>query len=130
MDLSSDSPEFAAGAGLPSAEPLGSIREYRLLAKLGEGGMGSVYKAEHTKLKRIVALKVLLTGRVGVPEMIARFEREMQAVGTLDHPNIVRAFDASEHNGRQYLVMEFVHGCDVGTIRPATPYCPFRINRM
>lgn len=88
------------------------IREYKLLAKIGEGGMGAVYKAEHTKLRRLVAIKVLPVERSQSPSAIARFDREMQAVGGLDHPNIVRAFDAGEHDGRHFLVMEFVGGCD------------------
>ena len=107
-----------ASAG-DSAEALGTIREYRLLAKLGEGGMGTVYRAQHTKLKRQVAIKVLPPDRVQSPEAIARFEREMQAVGKLDHPHIVRAFDAGVHDGRHYLVMEFVKGRDVSQLVPS-----------
>ncbi len=86
------------------------LREYRLLEKLGEGGMGTVYKAVHQRLQRQVAIKVLPPGRTNDPQAVARFEREMQAVGRLDHPNIVRATDAGEHNGVHFLVMEFVAG--------------------
>jgi formylglycine-generating enzyme required for sulfatase activity/WD40 repeat protein/serine/threonine protein kinase len=110
---------FASASGALAAAPpvdLGSIREYRLLAKLGEGGMGAVYKAQHTKLRRTVAVKVLPADKVNTPQAVARFEREMQAVGALDHQNIVRAFDAGEDQGRHYLVMEYVKGLDAGQL--------------
>jgi serine/threonine protein kinase len=95
---------------------LGQLGEYELLEKLGEGGMGTVYRAEHTKLKRIVALKVLPKGRREDERAIARFEREMKAVGRLDHPNIVRAHDAREVEGTRFLVMEYVEGLDLGKV--------------
>lgn len=80
------------------------IGPYRLLAELGRGGMGAVYKALHTKLDRVVALKVLPPDRVQSADAVARFEREMKAVGKLDHPNIVRASDADEEQGLHYSV--------------------------
>jgi serine/threonine protein kinase len=89
------------------------LGEYRLLEKLGEGGMGSVYKAVHTKLRRTVAVKVLPKGRIEDPRAIARFEREMAAVGAIDHPNVVRAHDAREIEGTRFLVMEYVEGRDL-----------------
>jgi len=89
------------------------LDEYRLLEKLGEGGMGAVYRALHTKLDRIVALKVLSRDRMRNQAAVARFEREMKAIGKLDHPNIVAALDASEADGVHYLVMEFVDGLDL-----------------
>ncbi len=95
---------------------LGKLREYELLAKLGEGGMGTVYKARHTKLDRIVALKVLTPERMNSPEAVVRFEREMRAVGRLEHPNIVRAHDAGEFEGTHFLVMEYVAGLDLGQL--------------
>lgn len=99
-----------------SAPPPEMIREYKLLGKIGEGGMGTVYKAEHTRLRRDVAIKLLPLERSQSPGTVARFDREMQAVGGLDHPNIVRAFDAGEHEGRHFLVMEFVPGCDASQL--------------
>src|SRR5690606_29439068 len=60
---------------------LGQIREYQLVAKLGEGGMGAVYKALHTRLKKVVAIKVLPSERTADPMAVSRFEREMEAVG-------------------------------------------------
>ncbi len=93
-----------------------NFREYRLLEKLGEGGMGTVYKALHTKLNRMVAIKYLPFGLAQQPERVARFEREMQAVGKLDHPHIVRAMDAGQVEGRHFLVMEYVDGPNLSEV--------------
>lgn len=92
------------------------IRDYELLNKLGQGGMGAVYRARHVRLKREVAVKVMTTPRLHDPQALARFEREMEAIGRLDHPNIVRATDAGNFNGLHYLVMEYVAGCDVSML--------------
>jgi hypothetical protein len=114
-----DCPDFrSAKMGLsPSASELPqTLGEYQLLEELGRGGMGRVYKALHTKLDRIVALKVLPRGRDGDPKAIVRFEREMKAVGRLAHPNIVQAHDAREIDGTPVLIMEFVDGLDLAEI--------------
>jgi serine/threonine protein kinase len=92
------------------------IGQYELLAKLGEGGMGAVYKALHTKLNKCVALKILPAGRLAEAQAVARFEREMKAVGRLSHPNIVAAHDAGEADGHHYLVTELVDGVDLSTL--------------
>jgi serine/threonine protein kinase len=97
----------------PDAAGLGQLGEYQLLEKLGEGGMGTVYKAIHTELDRVVALKVLRKGREDDDEAIARFRREMKAVGQVDHPNLVRAHDAREIEGTRVLVTEYVDGLDL-----------------
>ncbi|NQT14883.1 MAG: protein kinase, partial [Planctomycetes bacterium] len=91
----------------------GRLGEYRLLEKLGQGGMGTVYKAEHTKLGRTVALKLLPADRLRSSRAVARFEREMLAIGGLTHPNIVQAHDAREVDDMRFLVMEFVEGLDL-----------------
>ena len=78
--------------------------------------MGTVYKARHQQLKKLVAIKILLPGLAQDPQRIARFKREMKAVGQLDHPHIVRAMDAGEAEGRHYLVMEYVEGLDLSKI--------------
>ncbi|GAG47604.1 unnamed protein product, partial [marine sediment metagenome] len=75
-----------------------------------------VYKALQTKLRRTVALKVLPKNRLNDRRAVARFEREMAAVGQLDHPNIVRALHAGEHEGNSYLVMEYVAGLDLSEL--------------
>lgn len=92
------------------------LGQYKLLGKLGEGGMGAVYRALHKRLDRPVAVKVLPAWRLQDAVAVARFEREMKAVGALDHPHIVRAMDAGVHEGTHYLVMELVPGLDVGEI--------------
>ncbi len=89
---------------------------YRVLAKLGQGGMGTVYKALHTRLEKVVAVKVLPADRMTDEAAVSRFEREMRSVGKLDHPNIVRATDADEDDGLHYLVMEFVDGLDLSEV--------------
>lgn len=92
------------------------IRDYELLSPLGQGGMGMVYQALHTRMKRTVALKLLTPDRMHSREAITRFEREMRAVGALDHPHIVRAYDAGEADGLHFLVMELVVGLDLASL--------------
>ena len=110
-------PSFTGGAAArwPESAPQGIIRDYRLLAPLGAGGMGAVYKALHLRLDKVVALKLLPAERLN-PTAVARFQREMKAVGKLDHPNIVRALDAGEHEGTHFLVMECVEGEDLSQL--------------
>ena len=96
--------------------PGDELGEYRLLEELGHGGMGHVYRALQTKLDRVVALKVLATGRARDHRAITRFEREMKAIGRLEHPHIVRAHDAREIDGNPVLVMEYVEGLDLSRL--------------
>lgn len=112
------------GRGEGALLPVESIREYQLLAKLGEGGMGAVYKALHTRLDKVVALKVLPAERMRDTGAVARFQREMKAVGKLDHPNIVRAMDAGEEAGMHFLVMEYVEGLDLSQLAKLTGPLP------
>lgn len=88
------------------------IGNYRLLDKLGAGGMGEVYRAEHTVMKREVAIKVLSHTRLENPTALARFRREVKAAAKLDHPNIVTAHDAGQFDDTHFLVMEYVRGED------------------
>ena len=100
-----------------SVEPIpNQIGPYIIEQKLGDGGMGTVFLAQHSKLKRTVALKVLPAHRWSNAQAIARFEREMEAIGGLDHPHIVRASDAGEEQGMHYLVMEYVDGLDLSRL--------------
>ncbi|MCH7724942.1 MAG: protein kinase [Planctomycetes bacterium] len=92
------------------------LRDYRIIEKIGEGGMGAVYRAVHERLGKTVAVKVLSENVLKDQQAVARFQREMLAVGSLNHENIVTATDAGEANGRHFLVMEFVKGVDVSTI--------------
>lgn len=111
---------------LPDLQLEGQARfgQYRLLELLGKGGMGAVFKAEHTQLEMTVAIKVLSERLVGDPHAVKRFAREMKAVGKVNHANIVRATDAGQHNGRHFIAMEFVDGCDLGQILDAVGPLP------
>src|SRR4030095_14301395 len=83
---------------------------YEILAPLGAGGMGEVYRAKDTRLDRHVAIKVLSTHLNDSPEMQQRFEREARAVSSLSHSNICTLFDVGHQDGINYLVMEYVDG--------------------
>jgi len=89
------------------------LGNYLLLDKIGQGGMGAVYKAEHRRMHRIVAIKMLPAALTKDQAAIARFEREVTAAAKLRHPNIVAADDADEANGVHFLVMECVEGSDL-----------------
>jgi hypothetical protein len=90
--------------------------DYRVLDKLGQGGMGVVLKAEHRRMKRVVAVKMISGAALKSPDAVKRFYREVEAAAKLNHPNIVQAYDAGEHEGGHYLVMEYVEGKDLGAI--------------
>lgn len=86
------------------------LADYVLLEKLGQGGMGVVYRALHVMLDSVFAVKVLDERRLGDLHMRSRFLREMRSIGSLRHPNVVQAHNAGEANGRHFLVMEYVEG--------------------
>ncbi|MBY0527565.1 MAG: protein kinase [Gemmataceae bacterium] len=92
------------------------LGQYVLLERLGEGGMGEVFKARHTSMDRIVALKVVRKELSAKPDAMRRFQREVRLVAQLHHPNIVLAFDADQVNGRLILAMEYVEGTDLGRL--------------
>ena len=111
-----DSPLATASPPPQPSRSHSRLGDYELLKKLGQGGMGTVYQAQHVRLKRVVALKVLPQNRLGNTDAVARFEREIEAVGRLDHPHIVRALDAREVDGIRFLVMEHVDGLDLAEV--------------
>jgi serine/threonine protein kinase len=92
------------------------LGNYVVLDKLGQGGMGVVLKAEHRRLKRVVALKVMSASVVKTPDALKRFHREVEAAAKLRHPNVVATDDADEAKGTHFLVMEYVEGSDLSVL--------------
>src|SRR5437763_11444054 len=90
--------------------PGARVGPYEILALLGEGGMGQVYRGRDPRLGRDVAIKVLAPDNAGDTDAIARFEREARAVASLSHPNILAIFDVGRQNGAIYVVTELLEG--------------------
>src|SRR3989442_12064315 len=94
------------------------LAHYEVLEKLGEGGMGVVYKARDTRLNRVVALKLLPADKVADPDRKRRFIQEAQAASALNHPNIITIHDIQSTNGVDFMVMEYVAGKTLGELIP------------
>ncbi len=90
-----------------------TIGKYKVLERLGSGGMGQVYLCEHKVMRRKVAVKVLPTAKADDASSLERFHREARAIAALDHPNLVRAFDIDEDGDLNFLVMEYVDGASL-----------------
>ena len=115
--------KFCSEAGLPQ------IPHYHVQALIGEGGMGVVYSAQHLKLKRLVALKMLRSGAYASSAELGRFSLEAEAIAGLQHPNIVQIHDLGEIEGRPYFTMEYLDGGSLAQKLDRAPLLPARAAR-
>jgi serine/threonine-protein kinase len=97
-------------AGMSSTKPAPRVLGYEILAELGRGGTGIVYKARDPRLKRLVALKMLIDGAFAGPAVLERFRAEAEVIARLAHPNFVQVYEVGESEGRPYLALELVEG--------------------
>jgi serine/threonine protein kinase len=108
----------------PVAGPMRSLGDYEVLAELGRGGMGVVYKARQISLNRLVALKMILDAEHAGPDMLARFRTEAEAVARLQHPNIIQIHEVGEDNGRPFFALEYIVGASLANRLAGTPLPP------
>jgi serine/threonine-protein kinase len=109
------------GARLQQGDEFPQIPGYEVEAVLGRGGMGVVFRVRHLRLNRLVALKIALAGEYAGPQERERFQREVEAVAGLRHPNVVQIFDVGDTDGRSYFTMEYLEGGNLARQLAGTP---------
>lgn len=119
LDSGASAPSIHSRAFSKSVATLGEIGPYELIRPIGQGGMGYVMLARHKHLDKEVAVKILPSTPWQVPSEEARFQREIRAVGKLEHPSIVTALDAGKYQGTHFLAMEYVDGLDLSRLAKA-----------
>src|SRR6187401_1502673 len=98
-----------------------TVTHYRIISKIGEGGMGVVYRAEDTRLGRQVAVKFLSAALSASPDAVERFQREARAASALSHPHICAVYDVGQHGDLPFLVMELLDGQTLRKLIDGTP---------
>jgi len=120
--------ETLDSSGVPGRDGTGArplkIGGYDVISELGRGGMGVVYKARHQKLKREVALKMILSGQLAGTQILKRFHVEAEAVARLQHPNIVQIFEVGSHDDQPFIALEFVDGKNLSDLVKEKPMLP------
>ncbi len=109
------------------ATPRRTLGEYEILEEVSRGAMGIIYKARHGRLRRTVALKLLLAGEHASAEQIARFEKEARSAAQLRHPNIVPIYEIGMQDGHRYFTMDFVEGISLDVLIARQPLAPRRV---
>ncbi|MCX7826809.1 MAG: serine/threonine protein kinase [Verrucomicrobiae bacterium] len=122
-DPDAETVTFPSSHGSPAARESSTTEfgRYELLEEIGRGGMGVVYRARQKNLDRIVAIKVVLAGHLASPEELRRFETEARAAARLQHPHIVRVYDAGQVHGQHYFAMEYVAGSSLAELARRGP---------
>ncbi len=124
MDSGASSREFSVG------EEIRYIGEYEVLSEIARGGMGIVFKARQQNLNRVIALKMILAGRLADAAEVERFQREARAAGRLKHPNIVPVHEIGEHEGRHYFTMDYIDGRSLSDMIRESALAPRRAAKI